>query len=282
MKVTVWGTRGSLPAPGPDTEKFGGNTSCVQVVSKDAYIVLDAGSGIRRLGYAVPPDIKRVDILLTHLHLDHIMGLGFFIPLYNPNIKVNIWGPANSRESLQARLTRYLSPPLFPISLQDLPCQLNLIEIDHSEFNIGSLKIKSEFVCHPGPTVGYRIENETHVMAYIPDHEPALGATNFPNEPEWTSGFDIAKNADLLFHDAQYTDEEYSPRVGWGHSAMKDALAFAKMTKVKRVFFFHHDPSHTDKQIKSFLEQELGNNSFPFEIGIAAEGDSFDLSNGKD
>lgn len=279
--MTIWGTRGSLPSPSPENNRFGGNTSCVQVSCGDAFIVLDAGSGIRRLSYSVPAHVSRIDILLTHLHLDHIMGLGFFLPLYNPNIKVNIWGPSSKGEPLQVRLARYLSPPLFPIRLQDLPCQLELFEIDQSEFEIGPLKIKSDFVCHPGPTVGYRIENKSTVMAYIPDHEPVLGAANFPNEPEWTSGYALAKNADLLLHDAQYTQEEYQPRVGWGHSAMKDTLAFAKMTKVKHLLFFHHDPGHTDTQLSGFLEKELAREQFDFKIGIAAEGDSFSLENGE-
>ena len=205
------------------------------------------------------------------------MGLGFFGPLYNPNMTVNIWGPTCHRESLESRLTRLLSPPLFPIRLSDLPCKLNLLEIDESEFQIGGLSINSEFVCHPGPTIGYRIKNGTHVLAYLPDHEPKLGSSNFPHEPEWTSGFNIAKGADLLFHDAQYTPEEYMPRVGWGHSTVKDTLAFAQMTQVKKLMLFHHDPSHTDEQLREMLGAEINGEEYGFEIGIAAEGDEFDL-----
>lgn len=277
MNVTVWGTRGSLPSPGPANNHFGGNTSCIQLTHGDNLIILDAGSGIRRLGKVIPPDVSRIDILLTHLHLDHIMGLGFFGPLYNPNIKVNIWGPACYREKLQARLTRLLSPPLFPIRLHDLPCHLNLIEIDESEFQIGNLTIKSEFVCHPGPTVGFRIEKGQQVLTYLPDHEPRLGSSNYPHEPEWTSGFNLAKGADLLFHDAQYTPDEYAPRVGWGHSTVKDTMAFAEMTGVKKLLLFHHDPSHSDEQLREMLKKEMNGEKYNFEIGIAAEGDKYEL-----
>ncbi len=277
MKITIWGTRGSLPAPSPENNHFGGNTSCVQVTQGDACLILDAGSGIRRLGDAFPPNISRIDILLTHLHMDHIMGLGFFLPLYKPNMEVNIWGPTSNRESLLLRLQRYLSPPLFPIRLQDLPCQPNIIEIDHSEFNIGALKIQSTFICHPGPTIGYRIENGQSVFTYMPDHEPALGSSNFPQEPSWTSGYDLATGADLLLHDAQYTNEEYAPRVGWGHSSMDDALKFAEMTAVKKMLFFHHDPSHTDAHLRHLLQNAVGDKTLPFEVAIAAEGDVFDL-----
>lgn len=273
MKVTIWGTRGSLPAPSPENNFFGGNTSCVQVTHGDTLLVLDAGSGIRRLGNNIPPGTTRLDILLTHLHMDHIMGLGFFLPLYNPNMEVTIWGPTSTRETLLSRLQRYLSPPLFPIRLQDLPSQPVIKEINHSNFSIGGLKIKSSYVCHPGPTIGYRITNGKSVLTYMPDHEPALGSAHFPAEPEWTSGYELASGADLLLHDAQYTAEEYEPRVGWGHSSMVDALKFAEMTAVKRVLFFHHDPSHTDSYLRQLMDRAIGNRELPFEVGIAAEGD---------
>jgi phosphoribosyl 1,2-cyclic phosphodiesterase len=277
MKVTIWGSRGSLPSPSPENSFFGGNTACVQVAQDDTLIVLDAGSGIRRLGDAFPPGISKIDILLTHLHLDHIMGLGFFMPLYIPEMTINIWGPTSTKEPLDSRLKRYLSPPLFPIRLQDLPCQPNVFEINHSEFEIGPFKIKSSYVCHPGPTLGFRIENGRSVVAYIPDHEPALGSSNFPNEPEWTSGYDLAHGADLLLHDAQFAKEEYLPRIGWGHSSVGDALKFAKLTEVKKMLLFHHDPSHSDEKLKTLLRGETERQHFPFEVGIAAEGDEFYL-----
>lgn len=277
MDITIWGTRGSLPAPSPENNFFGGNTSCVQVTEGDTLLILDAGSGIRRLGDNFPAGVSRIDILLTHLHMDHIMGLGFFLPLYNPRMEVNIWGPTSTKEPLLNRLQRYLSPPLFPIRLQDLPCRPNIIEINHSAFSIGKLSIQSSYVCHPGPTIGYRIENQHSVLTYMPDHEPALGSAHFPDEPEWTSGYELALNADLLLHDAQYTAEEYEPRVGWGHSSMVDALQFAEMTDVKKMLFFHHDPSHTDSYLRHLLNKAVGNKQLSFEVGIAAEGDVFTL-----
>src|ERR687892_921194 len=123
MRVTIWGTRGSVAAPGPETARYGGNTSCVEVVGADGTVlVLDAGTSLRRLGTALPKTLRRVDILLTHLHMDHLQGLGFFAPLYNPEGEVHIWGPASMTLSLQDRLTRYMSPPLFPVRLRDMPC----------------------------------------------------------------------------------------------------------------------------------------------------------------
>src|SRR4051812_17969573 len=124
MKVTLWGTRGSLPTPGMETSRYGGNTSCVEVRGSDGTVlVLDAGTGIRRLGGLLMNEVKRVDLLLTHLHMDHIQGLGFFAPLHNPDADVHIWGPASTTLSLGVRLARYLSPPLFPIRLNELPCK---------------------------------------------------------------------------------------------------------------------------------------------------------------
>ncbi|MDG2450455.1 MAG: MBL fold metallo-hydrolase [Saprospiraceae bacterium] len=275
MKITIWGARGSLPSPSPETNEVGGNTSCVQVESDDTMIVLDAGSGIQRLNGNVPSHIKQIDILLTHLHLDHIMGLGFFSVLYNPKMVVNIWGPTGVNFDLESRLTRYLSPPLFPIRLKDLPCQLNLFEVNHSAFNIGDLKISSAYVCHPGPTLGFRIEGPSGILTYIPDHEPSLGSSNFPNVPEWTSGCSLAQNSDILLHDAQYTSDEYKTRIGWGHSTMKDAILFAEMSKTKKLLFFHHDPGRTDNHLNSLLKKEINSHPVDFEIGLASEGDQF-------
>ena len=242
MKVKLWGTRGSLATPGPETVRYGGNTSCVEVRGGDGTrLVLDAGTGIRRLGAGVGPEAGRVDVLLTHLHMDHIQGLGFFRPLDQPGQEVHIWGPSSTTLDLRARLSRYLSPPLFPVRLRDLPCRLTLHDVPAHEFQIGALRIKAALVCHPGPTLGYRITQGSLSIAYIPDHEPALGAQRFPISPDWTSGFDLAQGVDLLIHDSQYSKAQYARHVGWGHSAIEHALAFATATRVKRLVTFHHE-----------------------------------------
>jgi len=158
MRVTLFGTRGSLAAPGAETNRYGGNTSTVEVCASDgSLLVLDAGTGIRRLAKQIPGATARIDILLTHLHMDHIQGLGFFGPLYSPGVDVHIWGPASSMFGLEARLSRYLSPPLFPVHLRDLP-KVVCHEVPRPPFNIGPFRIQTALVCHPGPTVGYRIE----------------------------------------------------------------------------------------------------------------------------
>lgn len=253
MRLTLWGTRGSLASAGPETLRYGGNTSCVEVRGDDGtLLVLDAGTGIRRLG-ATLAQTTSVDVLLTHLHMDHLQGLGFFAPIYRSEVEVHIWGPPSTTENLQARLVRYLSPPLFPVRLRELPCRLALHDVPLGRFEIGGLRIEAALVCHPGPTVGYRITEGALVLAYLPDHEPALGALRFPPEPAWLSGFALAAGADVLIHDTQYADEDYSRFVGWGHSAVGHSLAFAAAAGVKRLVPFHHNPAHSDDELDQLV-----------------------------
>ena len=251
MKVTFWGTRGSLATPDPETVRFGGNTSCVEVrASDDTLLILDAGTGIRRLGRSLTATPKRMDILLTHLHMDHIQGLGFFGPLFQPGIEVHIWGPGSVEQSLERRLARYLSPPLFPVHLRAVASDLRLHELEDQNIDIGPFRVQFDYVCHPNPTVGYRIADDRSSVTYLPDHEPALGMISLVSPPEWTSGYTLAAGVDLLIHDAQYDDEEYPAHVGWGHSSMTHACTFAQLCGVRTLAPFHHDPSHTDLDIE--------------------------------
>ena len=253
MIVRLWGTRGSIASPGPETVRYGGNTACVEVRTDDALLVLDAGTGIRRLGSTLREYEGRIDLLLTHLHLDHLQGIGFFEPCFRPEIELHIWGPPSTTLNLHERLSRYLSPPLFPVLLRDLGSRVSLHDVPNAPFSIGSVTISGEAVIHPGPTVGYRITSGGRTLAYLPDHEPALGAPLFPMSPEWTSGHRLADGADLLIHDAQYTEAEYASRVGWGHSSLDQTWAFARQAGVRRLVTFHHDPGHADDQLDDLV-----------------------------
>jgi len=276
VEIALWGTRGSLAAPGPDTARYGGNTSCVHVHDgAGTHLILDAGTGIRRLGGVLPPGLRRVDLLLTHLHLDHIQGLGFFTPLYDPGMELHVWGPASPTLSLRERLMRYLSPPLFPLHLRDVPCRLHLHEVPRGPFAIGGFQVNASLVCHPGPTVGYRIADRTGCLAYLPDHEPALGSPAFPGAPDWTSGFALAEGADLLIHDAQYTPDEYAGRIGWGHSAIPHALRFAELAGARRLVAFHHDPAHDDDTLDRIWELFLRESACAVPVSLAREGERF-------
>jgi phosphoribosyl 1,2-cyclic phosphodiesterase len=278
MIVTLWGTRGSIAAPGPDTARYGGNTACVEVLGQDGTVlVLDAGTGVRRLGAALPPDLPRVDVLLSHLHLDHIQGLGFFAPLYDPDMEVHIWGPTSTTLGLRERLRRYLSPPLFPIPMRDLPCRLTLHELPDGEVRIGGFEVSSALVCHPGPTVGYRIGENGVTLTYLSDHEPALGAPPQPLEPGWISGYALAAGADLLIHDAQYSDAEYAERVGWGHSSVRQCFEYAARVGVRRLVPFHHDPDHCDAQIDDLIAAATAELSPEFTVEAGREGAVFEV-----
>ena len=278
MRVKLFGTRGSLATPGAETSRYGGNTSTVEVRGTDgAVLVLDAGTGIRRVGAQLPPGTGRVDILLTHLHMDHIQGLGFFGPVYDPGIDVHIWGPAGSTLSLAARLSRYLSPPLFPVHLRDLS-RVTCHHVPRPAFDIGPFRVSAALVLHPGPTVGYRIEADGGTLAYLPDHEPALALSDGRwLGPEWTSGHDLAAGVDLLIHDAQYTDEEYRHCVGWGHSSYRHVFAFAAQAGVGKLVPFHHDPGHDDQTLDRLLDDARQEFIPAYAVAPGCEGAVFEV-----
>src|SRR5437016_4226821 len=237
MRARVWGCRGSVAVPGTGTVKYGGNTSCVEVrLASGHALVLDAGTGMRPLGVSMQADLPvELHVLLTHLHMDHLQGLGFFRPLFAPGLDIHIWGPTSPVQHLAERIGMYLSPPLFPVRLEDVPSQLTFHDAPEEAVTIGSSTIRAAKVTHQGPTVGYRIEEHGRVLVYLPDHEPSLGG-NLNSVPAlWMSGHDIAHGADVLLHDAQYRDHEYGAHVGWGHSSIGDAMQFAYKSDVDNI-----------------------------------------------
>lgn len=276
MKINLWGVRGSIQTSGPNTKNYGSRTSCT-LVSEDGHsLILDAGSGIQQFNSLNLPH-KNIHILLTHLHMDHILGLGFFNPFFIPGQDVHIWGPTAVTQSLRSRLGRYLSPPLFPVLLRDLPCKLTFHEIGNSEFEVEHFKIKTNYIIHPGPTMGFRVTGKKSTFTYIPDHEPALGRNGMILDTKWISGYNLAAGADLLYHDAQYSSEEYENKKGWGHSSMKDAILFASICKVKKLLLAHHDPSHSDEQLNNLFESLQLNKKNLLQCEMAEEGKEINL-----
>ncbi len=257
MRARIWGCRGSLAAPGADTVRYGGNTSCVEVRLDSGHtIVLDAGTGMRPLGVQMHPELPpQLHVLLTHLHLDHLQGLGFFRPLFAPGLEIQIWGPTSPVQALEERIARYMSPPLFPVHLDDLPSEISFHDAPEFEVTIGSATVRAAKVTHQGPTVGYRIEEHGHAFVYLPDHEPSIGNDLRTVSPDWMSGYDLARDADVLLHDAQYHDHEYGAHVGWGHSSITDTMEFATKAGVRRVVLFHHDPYHDDDDLETLLAE---------------------------
>jgi phosphoribosyl 1,2-cyclic phosphodiesterase len=252
VQLTIWGCRGSLPTPGPRTVGYGGNTSCVEVgLDAGPMLVLDAGTGIRELGlHLLERGVRQIHLLLTHLHLDHLEGLRFFAPLWDKEVELDIWGPPSPLSSLRERISRSFSPPLFPVDLGEVDAHVRFHDVPRGGWTIDAVSLTARLVVHPGPTVGYRIETERSTVAYLPDHEPALAGAIEGKEREWISGAAVSADADLLLHDAQFFDDQYEERIGWGHSSVDDAVAYGRAVGAERLVLFHHEPSHSDSSLE--------------------------------
>jgi phosphoribosyl 1,2-cyclic phosphodiesterase len=283
VHVSFWGVRWSIPVADHATLGYGGNTSCVAVRLRDgSLLVLDGGTGIRDLGVKLAGVREEIHILLTHLHLDHIMGLLFFAPLFDPESRVTIWKPPHPTAGIRRRLARYLSAPLCPVEVRELPARVRFRAVPSGSFRLGSAQIEAALVNHRGPSLGYRVTDGDAVLAYIPEHEPALGQDLERDPVESISGLALARNASLLIHDAQYTAEEYVRTRGWGHSTLHDALAFARRAEAEQVALFHHDPAHDDIQLDAMAAEAADAWSSrvgdPGGVFVARERDVLELS----
>jgi phosphoribosyl 1,2-cyclic phosphodiesterase len=275
MRLRFWGCRGSIAAPGPETMRYGGNTSCIEVRLDDGtLIVLDAGTGARALGHALAGETAEpIHLLLTHLHVDHIEGLGAFEPIWRRETELHLWGPASPVVSLDERVATYFSPPLFPLHLSEVPARCTFDDAPLNGRRIGSAMVRSDQIMHQGATVGYRIEADGRVLTYLTDHEPALGMDMDEVPTEWISGFGLAAGADVLIHDCQYTPQEYATRFGFGHSSSEHVAVFARRAEVGRVVLFHHDPMHTDAELEAIRDDVLVRwDVEPERCELAAEG----------
>jgi ribonuclease BN (tRNA processing enzyme) len=261
--------------------RYGGNTSCVEIRAADgALLILDAGTGIRELGLSLgEARPERIDLLLSHLHIDHLEGLPYFSPIWDPAVELHIWGPSSPVKSLEERIATYLSPPLFPVHLAEVPSKLVCHDAPR-EWELGSLRIASQPISHPGPTLGYRIHDGRGTLAYLTDHEPALGMDLRVVGTDWISGYAVAHGADVLLHDCQYTEREYDERVGWGHSSTEHVATFAELADVDRLLMFHHDPMHSDDQLEAMLARvrDLRADGDAERTDLAGEGLRIELS----
>ena len=281
MRIKLCGVRGSIPVPDPDKLRYGGNTACVLVELDEGALILDAGTGIRNLGAELYGRPGPLHILLSHLHLDHIMGLLFFAPFYDPSAEVTVWGPPGGQFGLRRRLARYLSAPLSPIEIRDLPAHVSFAEVPSRPWQLCGAEVQAALVTHRGPTLGYRIRQGDATVCYLPDHEPALGADLERTPPEWISGLALAQGAQLLLHDAQYTATEYRTTIGWGHSCLSDTLRFARRAEASRLLMFHHDPAHADTQLDRLAGQAraewVAGGGDPALVAMAVEGAALEL-----
>jgi phosphoribosyl 1,2-cyclic phosphodiesterase len=249
--IKFWGVRGSIPTPGPGTVRYGGNTSCVEVRCGDEIIILDAGTGLRPLGLALLAEFKNkplnLTLLITHTHWDHIQGLPFFAPIYNPRCRLRILGCQGSRESLLEALTGQMESTYFPVPFAKLPSNIEIEELKDFSFDIGPVLVRAQRANHPGVCVGYRLFSPDGLVAYFPDTEPRIGGDD-------RDMIEFVRDADLLILDSQYDRAEYKKHIGWGHGCVDDSVALALTAGVKKLCLFHHDSAHNDKKIDSFLK----------------------------
>jgi phosphoribosyl 1,2-cyclic phosphodiesterase len=241
--------RGSIPTPGPGTVRYGGNTSCVEVRCGEEIIILDAGTGLRPLGLSLLAEFKdkpvNLTLLITHTHWDHIQGLPFFAPIYNPRCRLRILGCQGSRESLLQALTGQMESTYFPVPFAKLPSNIEIEELKDFSFDIGPVLVRAQRANHPGLCVGYRLFSPDGRVAYFPDTEPRLGGDD-------RDMIEFIRDADVLILDSQYDRAEYKKHIGWGHGCVDDSVALALTAGVKKLCLFHHDSDHNDKKIDSF------------------------------
>lgn len=268
VSLKFWGVRGSIPVPGPDTVEFGGNTSCVEVRADGQLIILDAGTGIRPLGNALdkefPGQALDFTILITHTHWDHIQGFPFFLPAYIPSNTVRIVGFEGARRGLERTLLSQMESPYFPISMREMPGNIAIRELGDLDFNVGPVRVRAEFLNHPGICTGYRLFTSAGSISYLPDVElyrrfrENIGAGE--NDLAYASEKDerlreFIAGSEVLIFDGQYDPEEYKSHVGWGHSCFEDVVELAIQAGVKRLYIFHHDPVHDDAWIRGMVER---------------------------
>ena len=283
-RVKFWGVRGSIPAPGPDTVIYGGNTSCVEVRADGETIILDAGSGLRPLGLALAREAAgaplSATLLITHTHWDHIQGFPFFVPAYDPKNRLRIVGVEGARASLAAMLAGQMESPYFPISLKQLPGNIEIEELRERQATIGAVRVETCQSNHPDTAFGFRLFTSCGSIVYLPDNETYSElAADRPDAAERRERTrlltDFVAGADLLICDAQYDAEEYKTHIGWGHGCLDDVVRFAMEGNVKELQLFHHDPTHDDARIAAMLEHArkvAADAGSPLKIGAAQEG----------
>ena len=268
MRVKFYGTRGSIATPGPATTIYGGNTSCVEVRCDRHVLIFDAGTGIRQLGLDLMSEFNgqpiTAHIFISHTHWDHIQGFPFFIPAYSPNATIHLYGSPGQGLPLEKVLRGQMDADYFPVALGDLNATLHVHEFKGKPFEIGEVRVGAMYMNHPGMTLGYRVEHGGKSVVYATDNEPyretlehlgkrAERGREFGGKLD-REFVDFIRGTDLYIGEAQYTDEEYPQRIGWGHASISATVDAALQARVRALAFFHHDPLHDDKAVDAMAE----------------------------
>jgi phosphoribosyl 1,2-cyclic phosphodiesterase len=297
-RIKFWGVRGSIPVPGASTLRYGGNTTCAEFRADGEIIVLDAGTGIRALGVALEEEFGsqpiNLSLLITHVHWDHIQGFPFFLPSYNDKNQITVFGYDGADAGLHEILRGQMATPFFPVALYDLPGKLDFKKLDLMDFNLGKVRVRAKFMNHPGVCVGYRLNTASGSVAFLPDNEPydafkLHSVKSHLLSPEQTQRraaneradlVEFLKDCDVLILDTQYTDEEYTHHVGWGHGSLSTAVALAIDAQVRKLVLFHHDPIHDDAMVDGMVETArkiAAKTGKQLEVVAAREGEEFIL-----
>jgi phosphoribosyl 1,2-cyclic phosphodiesterase/CheY-like chemotaxis protein len=280
MYVRFWGTRGSIATPGPQTTHYGGNTSCVEVRTDDGtLIILDCGTGARELGLHLlrtEPRPLRLHLFIGHTHWDHIQGFPFFDPAFLPDTRLNLYAPRDFQHGLEEALAGQMQYPYFPVKLDDLRSRIRYTELEEGFLRVGNVRVETQYLNHTAPTIAYRLSSAGATMTYVTDHEPFWNpAARRFQHPGDQRHIAFLKGADLIIHDAQYTQEEYRSKVGWGHSTIEYATDIALAAGATRLALFHHDPSHDDvtmQRIEEAAHIRVARRSGRLEVFAATEG----------
>jgi phosphoribosyl 1,2-cyclic phosphodiesterase len=289
LTVRFWGVRGSIPCPGPDTVIFGGNTSCIEIRADDRLIIIDLGTGVRPLGeWLIENEIKKfgkisADIFLTHTHWDHIMGFPMFNAVYIPGTELRITGPVSlGNDNLKSIIETQLSYQYWPVRAGELAAKIEYNEMKETTIDLGGgISVTGKFLNHTILCMGYRINYNGKSVAVVYDHEPFRNL--FTDEAELEGKIAAAeenekirqfiKGTDIVVHDAQYTHEEYERKyTGWGHCSYDHAVEAAAGNGVKKLVFFHHEPSRTDSKLKEIEDGFANNNNTDLQVIMAREG----------
>lgn len=280
MRAVCWGVRGSMPTPGPDTARHGGNTSCVEIrTDAGRTIILDAGSGIAGLGRRLVADAtaRDADLFLTHFHWDHVQGLPFFEPLYDAAWTLRIHGEPQAGASVEELLAVQMRAPFFPVGLAQIRARVTYRHIEGEAWMGDGVVVRPFRARHPGLTCGFRVECDGAAVVYLPDDEPE--GTGYDVAASWKRDvIAFLRGADLLLHDAMYTDAEYAERRGWGHGSVEQAVRLAAAAGVPRLLLFHHAPTRSDAALDAIVaDARRAAREARVSVAAAVEGEEIEL-----